>query len=97
MKFRFLKPANIEFAAAVDYYDQIDYGLGLRFVQETKKSVELIVHHPDAWPVCYHDYRKCHMNVFPFNIIYCLRNDEIIIIAVAHAKRKPDYWSERIS
>jgi hypothetical protein len=32
---------------------------------------------------------------FPFSVVYRLRPEEIVILAVAHQKRKPGYWRGR--
>ncbi|HAK44654.1 MAG TPA: hypothetical protein DCO79_01865 [Spirochaeta sp.] len=33
---------------------------------------------------------------FPYGIIYSYSTEEIIIIAVMHLHRKPDYWKSRL-
>jgi hypothetical protein len=33
---------------------------------------------------------------FPFNIFYLPGESEIVIVAVAHQKRRPDYWFSRV-
>jgi toxin ParE1/3/4 len=32
---------------------------------------------------------------FPFTLVYRLRGDEVEILAVAHARRRPGYWRSR--
>ncbi|MBI3461482.1 MAG: type II toxin-antitoxin system RelE/ParE family toxin [Planctomycetes bacterium] len=32
---------------------------------------------------------------FPYRIIYEVRSDEIVILAIAHNRRRPGYWSRR--
>jgi hypothetical protein len=32
---------------------------------------------------------------FPYQIVYRLRPAEIVIVAVAHLKRRPGYWKNR--
>ncbi|OQR41228.1 plasmid stabilization protein, partial [Aliarcobacter cryaerophilus] len=34
-------------------------------------------------------------NRFPFGVIYYIKNDEIIILAVMHLRKKPDYFLKR--
>jgi hypothetical protein len=31
---------------------------------------------------------------FPFNVIHQFHGDEIRVIAIAHQRRKPGYWSD---
>jgi len=33
---------------------------------------------------------------FPFNLIYTIEPGRILIIAVAHQKRRPGYWAYRL-
>lgn len=42
------------------------------------------------------DIRKCIVNKFPFNILYSIEGDYILVIAIAHHHRSPDYWIDRI-
>jgi len=39
--------------------------------------------------------RKAIVNVFPFNIIYSILPDKILVVAVAHQHRRPSYWINR--
>jgi hypothetical protein len=32
---------------------------------------------------------------FPFSVVYLVGENEIVIFAVAHFKRKPGYWKSR--
>ncbi len=41
-------------------------------------------------------FRRHLLPKFPYSIIYAIEPDHIRIIAVAHSKRKPGYWSARI-
>ena len=42
------------------------------------------------------DIRKSIVNKFPFNILYSVENDYILVIAISHHHRSPDYWVDRI-
>jgi mRNA-degrading endonuclease RelE of RelBE toxin-antitoxin system len=39
--------------------------------------------------------RRCLIKRFPYGVIYGVDKDKIVIIAVAHLHRKPDYWENR--
>jgi len=36
-------------------------------------------------------------NLFPYNVLYAIEKDTIVIVAVAHQKRRPSYWKARLS
>ena len=39
--------------------------------------------------------RRLVVRKFPFSIIYELHGNDVVILAVAHGKRRPNYWRER--
>jgi len=39
--------------------------------------------------------RRYQFSVYPYSLIYRVTEQEITIVAVAHAKRKPGYWTNR--
>ena len=39
--------------------------------------------------------RRYLFSVYPYSLIYRVTDQEITIVAVAHAKRKPGYWMNR--
>ena len=39
--------------------------------------------------------RRYVFRVYPYSLVYRLAGDEVTIVAVAHAKRKPGYWIAR--
>lgn len=41
------------------------------------------------------DVRKCPVNRFPYVLHYVLRADTVVIVAVSHQHRAPDYWIDR--
>jgi hypothetical protein len=41
-------------------------------------------------------FRRVNLPGFPFYISYFLRDNKILIAAIAHSSRHPDYWKKRI-
>ncbi len=96
MRVRFLEPAREDLRAAVAYYNQQQVGLGRSFLAEVRAAIERIRSFPHAWHPLTDDIRRCRTNRFPYGLIYHVRQDEILIIAVAHLHREPDHWSDRV-
>jgi hypothetical protein len=96
MKVTFLSIAETEFVEAINYYNERSQGLGYEFAAEVKAVIQRIVQYPEAWPVVTKETRKCRCKRFPYSIVYLLKNDKIVIIAVMHLHRKPGYWVDRI-
>ena len=70
-------------------------GLGFEFAIEVQKAIERIIQYPNSWSKLSTRTRKCRCNRFPYNVIYSLKDETIIIIAIMHTKRKPNYWEKR--
>ncbi|MBI4851689.1 MAG: type II toxin-antitoxin system RelE/ParE family toxin [Acidobacteria bacterium] len=88
--------AEAELNAAIDYYEECKDGLGINFLSEVQEAFRKILQNPLAWSVVRNNFRRCLVNRFPFAVIYVVVNDEIFIIAIAHAHRKPFYWKSRL-
>jgi plasmid stabilization system protein ParE len=96
MKVEFLEPARAEFLEAVEYYNQQREGLGLEFAEEVRATIERIIQFPEAWLPISKRTRRCRTNRFPFGIIYQMRDEILLIIAVMHLHREPRSWRTRI-
>lgn len=77
------------------YAREANAELGLAFIAEFERSVEVLCAHPQLGPVWRGSTRRFPLRRFPYNIIYQLRADEIRVIALAHQSRKPGYWRGR--
>ena len=94
---RFLEPADAEFEEAISYFDRQVMGLGARFQSEVENTVALIVDHPEIGAPLSKRFRKFRVRKFKHKLIYTLDADEIVIVAVAHPKKRPNYWRRRIA
>jgi toxin ParE1/3/4 len=102
LAFGFHPEAQAEFAADVDWYDDREVGVGGRFAKAAREAIDAAVHDPAAWaawpgwgrePVV----RSKGVDGFPFRVVYFVQDDLLTIVAVAHSKRRPGYWRERVS
>jgi toxin ParE1/3/4 len=97
-----MKPIRIKTEAegelwdSVDFYEKRNPGLGLDFEQEVRRVALLIQNTPNRFPLQKDGTRKVVMKRFPFAIYYVEMTDSIWVIAVAHTRRKPWYWRERL-
>lgn len=96
MKCVFLPPAQAELEDAVRYYDAEQADLGDEFAREVARTIQRILQHPRAWEKLSRRARRCRTNRFPYGVIYSLRREGILIVAVAHLHRKPTYWHGRL-
>ncbi|HYX31447.1 MAG TPA: type II toxin-antitoxin system RelE/ParE family toxin [Pyrinomonadaceae bacterium] len=95
MKVIFLDEASREFLAASDYYESRQPGLGERFEEEVDRAIEWLVENPEALPFRRGIYRRLNLHIFPYYIPYIVRSSTLWVVAVAHARRRPEYWIRR--
>ena len=50
---------------------------------------------PEMYPLCDERHRFYGMRRYPYCLIYRINQGEILVVAVAHARRSPRYWQER--
>ncbi len=95
MRIQFLRSAEEELDGAIDFYNAQSEGLGFEFAAEVKRTLLRITAYPKAWSQLSSRTRRCRTNRFPYGIIYQIKQDYILIIAVMHLRRKPQRWKER--
>jgi plasmid stabilization system protein ParE len=78
------------------WYDRQRPRLGDELLDEITRAIALLKQFPESAPAIGGDYRRLLIRRFPFGMIYRIDGDEIIIVAVAHSSRKPNYWSKRL-
>ena len=96
MTWLFHPAARIELNEAVDYYEELQPGLGYEFLEEVYGAIARILEYPDAWNRCSPRARRCLANRFPYGVIYQPKTDHIRILAVAHSHRRPGFWRDRL-
>jgi plasmid stabilization system protein ParE len=94
-KVRLHPQAEAEMIEAAVYYESRQQDLGKRFLAPVQDAVNSIAINPRLCPVVDLDVRRCLTKVFPFGVLFRLSRDEIVIVAVMHLRRHPDYWKGR--
>jgi plasmid stabilization system protein ParE len=89
--------AEQELREAFDWYEAQRQGLGDEFVEEFRRAVARIIAFPRAWQRLSKRTRRCRLNRFPYGVVYQLRREAILIVAVIHLHRRPGYWRGRRS
>jgi len=96
MVVKFLAPAQAELAEAVAYYNSQQSELGSQFADEIRRTIERILQYPEAWAPLSKRTRRCRTNKFPYGVIYHVRGDILLIVAVMHLHRDPQTWKSRL-
>ena len=95
MTLRFANEALAEFIAAGRYYNEQVPGLGDSFVDEIEAGLQKILGAPHTWRIVEDDIRRYLVRRFPYGIYYTIEGDVLVIWAVKHLHRDPDYWQQR--
>ena len=96
MTVRFLEIAEVELDQAIHWYPAQAPGLGEAFLLEVISAADRIGRFPDGWQLLDPGIRRCRLNRFPYGLIYAIDNGDILVLAVAHLHRRPDYWRDRL-
>lgn len=90
-----LAPAAVELDEAVAWCASQAAGLDRRFIDEMRKARKRIAERPHAWHPLGNGVRRFRLGKFPYGLIYVVEADEVVVLAVAHLHRKPNYWRLR--
>jgi len=96
MKVGFHPAAALELRAAASYYEDRVAGLGEEFTAEVERLRTRLAEYPALGATYASLHRRVLLRRFPFAVIYRADKSNVTIIAVAHTKRRPDYWRGRV-
>jgi plasmid stabilization system protein ParE len=91
----FLEEAEEEMYEAAAFYEGRTDGLGDRFLDDIQACVDRISERPHMGRRVGGHFRVVLAKRFPFSVIYALEEATIVIVAVAHQRRRPGYWRDR--
>ena len=72
-------------------------GHGLLFGDAVDAAGNQLVEFPRSGQMLRGGFRRILLDRFPYQLIYRVEGDEIVIYAVAHQKRRPGYWRKRVA
>ena len=95
-KLRVLDEAIVEVQEAILWYNDISNTLSADIESRFYLSLDDIQKQPETYPKLKKNFRQYNIGRFPYNVVYRLKGNLIIVLAFAHHKRKPNYWRKRI-
>lgn len=93
---QFHPEATTEARAAIQWYRERSASAAAAFLTELDRAVEKIAQSPELWPQYVRHTRRFLLRHFPFAIVYRETAETIEVIAMAHGRRKPGYWKNRL-
>ncbi len=88
----FLPESGAELECVTGDYEAHARGLGVRFRHEIETICAAILQHPLLWRLRSRGYRRVNLPGFPYYVAYIVEEQRIIVVAVAHASRRPGYF-----
>jgi toxin ParE2 len=96
MPFIALPEAQQELDEAIAFYEQRVPGLGLSFLSAVQAAFAEICEYPKSCPEVRGPIRRKLIRRFPYGVLFRVDEAEIVVIAIAHLRRRPGYWADRI-
>jgi plasmid stabilization system protein ParE len=97
LRVRLSEPASEELTEAVRWYESRRPGLGAELLEAVTATLELIDGQPEIGAAAYADpeTRRALIQRFPYQVVYRPEQHGVVVIALAHLKRRPGYWKHR--
>jgi plasmid stabilization system protein ParE len=92
LEFHALAVAEGEDAAA--WYAARNPRVAARFTDELEAALSLVIEAPDRWPTFF-GLRRVTLGKFPYSVLYRDEPSRVLVVAIAHARRRPGYWKGR--
>jgi len=93
--YAFHPDADAEFEEAALFYETRVIGLGKFFAAEVERTIALVRDFPEAGSGMGRNLHRVLVARFPYSIVYRYEAGSILIVAVAHQRRRPGYWRRR--
>ncbi len=89
--------AVAETRAAAEWYRERSPSAANAFLAELDRAIEKIGENPSIWPKYVANTQRFLMKRFPFSIVFRLAGSRIEVVAIAHGRRRPGYWKDRLT
>ena len=96
MRVRYLDPARAELLEAVEYYERQNATLGGELLLELEHVISMLRHSPELGAKLDARVRRVLLRRFPYRVVYTVEGEELVVVAFAHLRRRPDYWTDRL-
>ena len=91
----FLPEAVLEVEEATRFYEERVPGLGGGFRSELMSACNAVTREPLLWRKRPGGFRHVNLPSFLFYVAYFIRGERILVAAVGHVSRHPNYWQQR--
>jgi len=78
------------------YYEEAHAQLGDDFLDDVQHAIDTVRERPQLGLEIAYGFRRALVRRFPFSVIYFVESEAIVVVAVAHHSRSPEYWKGRM-
>lgn len=96
MRVEFFPAAERELTETADYYESKLRGLGVEFVEELERIAAILVELPSLGERLDPIHRRVPLRRFPYAIVFRCDGEIVYVVAMAHRRRRPRYWTPRV-
>ena len=93
--YRFLSPAEDEMTEAALFYESV--GLGNDFLDDVQQRIDTLCQYLKSGTLIDTNLRRTLLHRFPFSMIYAEEPDAILIVSIAHQRKRPGSGSRAFS
>ncbi len=86
-------PGAFDFDEAFDWYAERSTQAAVRFAEAVEDATVRVASSPEQFAPIDALHRGCLLKRFPFRIVYRIEPARIIVVVIAHAKRRPGFSS----
>jgi toxin ParE1/3/4 len=84
--------ARLDIAEAIDWYDERSPGRGEHFLRALDEALQKLQENPLQYQLVRGELRRSLLRPYPYNLVYAVEDDEIIVLRCLHARRDPRRW-----
>jgi len=88
--------ARVDLLDVFHWYQEQREGLGFDFKLCVDEIMSSIQRNPFIYKTIFQNVRRAIIRRFPFGVFYIVDKNQVIVLAVIHARRAPDSWKRRI-
>lgn len=92
----FLPDARADFDESFDWYAERSAEAAARFANAVDAALSAVASDPKRFEAVDDLHQECPLKRFPFRIVYRVEEGRIVVVAVAHAKRRRGYWKDHL-
>ena len=93
---RFHPEVADEIRKAKDWYGQRSEAVKGQLVSALRRAFQQLGNDASAGVNYLHGTRRLRLKKFPFILVYRIKGGATDIVALAHTKRRPGYWRQRL-